>query len=916
MATLLRKFFKPKWQHQNPQVRLGALAEISDSSILTRLVNEDSDAKVRLAALSKISDKNQLKDLRQHKDSAVQKQATQQLLSQLLRDKESLAGITDKEDLLLIAAQADSEQLRSEAINSIQDQQELINLALTSPSARLRHAATEKVEGQDNLQKILQAAKGKDKTQYRNVKNRLDVLAEEQKAIQKHNDLRLSKLESLQHLANSSYAPGYQARFQLIWNDLEKLLLDAEQSLIQQADSARKNCQALIDQHQAEEQAHLEKQQQQEKMSEEQIHTLDSLELSINQLQEGQIPEFSALDGLIQTQKLRWQQATQGFKAPAELTYRFDRAIKTLSALHKAIDGLNQNTDQLSELSAKDESPQNLSRLQKLINNINWPTDIPLPPALKSALETQEKLQGLAQSIKGQENELASTLKQQLKQLEQSLEEGQLKQSTNLAQQTQKTLQKLPHKGYTSQKNELQRLQGQLNSLRDWQGFATEPKQLELCEKMEALLQSELDAPELASTIKDLQHQWKDLKRSDKALWERFSSAADTAFEPCRVYYAEQKEIRQFNLQQREQICQQVKDFADNNDWENADWKGLRILLKQVREEWKKYSPVDRDSSKACEKAYYQVLDGLQAKLNQEYENNLQLKQELVNQAQALDSSEDTQAAINSAKSLQNQWQAIGLTSHKEHQVLWKAFREACDQLFNKRDSERKFRIEETEQSVQAAEYLVEEAEQLLQQENSQTAKTRLQEINQAFTEAELPRGALAQLSKRLEQVAEQLEQNIISQKLNSEKQAYQSLLSAASACDELEVAEQQDDEAVTALTEQVTSLKLAAKETLLQRLANLTSVTAADNAAEQMKKLCIQAEILANLDSPAEDQAERMQLQVARLQQGMGQANQSTIEQAQSLLTQWLSLSAIKPADKSVQQSRFVAALGQILPL
>ena len=85
---------------------------------------------------------------------------------------------------------------------------------------------------------------------------------------------------------------------------------------------------------------------------------------------------------------------------------------------------------------------------------------------------------------------------------------------------------------------QLKAMTQQLEDMRDWQVFATAPKKEALVADMEALVDSEWRAELLADKIHDLQQQWKALTggRSDQALWERFQTAGDQAFEPCRAF--------------------------------------------------------------------------------------------------------------------------------------------------------------------------------------------------------------------------------------------------------------------------------------------------------------------------------------------------------------------------------------------
>ena len=71
--------------------------------------------------------------------------------------------------------------------------------------------------------------------------------------------------------------------------------------------------------------------------------------------------------------------------------------------------------------------------------------------------------------------------------------------------------------------------------------------------------------------------------------------------------------------------------------------------------------------------------------IRQSKNQNLELKQQLVTQAQALAELESDNEATDQAKLLQKRWQQIGPAPRKEDQRAWQAFRSACDQVFNRR---------------------------------------------------------------------------------------------------------------------------------------------------------------------------------------------------------------------------------------
>ena len=70
--------------------------------------------------------------------------------------------------------------------------------------------------------------------------------------------------------------------------------------------------------------------------------------------------------------------------------------------------------------------------------------------------------------------------------------------------------------------------------------------QEELCVAMERLVETHIDPADKADKIKAMQQEWKRLGGTgDQALWNRFKTAADKAFEPCALFFAEQKQLKE-----------------------------------------------------------------------------------------------------------------------------------------------------------------------------------------------------------------------------------------------------------------------------------------------------------------------------------------------------------------------------------
>ena len=137
----------------------------------------------------------------------------------------------------------------------------------------------------------------------------------------------------------------------------------------------------------------------------------------------------------------------------------------------------------------------------------------------------------------------------------------------------------------------------ELREVADWQRWANVGIQEQLCEKMEALAAVE-DVEQVATTIRDLQQQWRqasDVPRAQgAALWQRFKSAHDAAWTRCEAHFAAQAAVRADNLAKKIALCERAEALADSTSWiSTAD------ELKKLQAEWKTIGQVSRGQEKA-----------------------------------------------------------------------------------------------------------------------------------------------------------------------------------------------------------------------------------------------------------------------------------------------------------------------------
>lgn len=469
--------------------------------------------------------------------------------------------------------------------------------------------------------------------------------------------------------------------------------------------------------------------------------------------------------------------------------------------------------------------------------------------------------------------------------------------------------------------SQLQQLDRQIAELQDWKRFSVAPKRAELIEEMESLVGAELEPLALADQIKSLQEQWRSLSKGTgenlEADWQRFHEAAQKAYQPCSEYFAAQALVRQENLQRRDAVLAQLTAFEADHDWERPDWRAVIKTLRETKLEWHQHSAVDRKAGKQQHEAFTAVSKRLQARLDAEYARNVKQKESLIERAQALLASDDSRRAIEAVKDLQQQWKTVGPVPREADQRLWETFRQHCDGVFQKRQQESATFAAGLENNKAQAVALCEQVEQIAALEGPELLEriAALGELRTAFEAlGEFPRADTRELQRRFEKGLERCDAALARQRGREAEGSWTHLFEAANhvRAYRLAVVQKLDAERIDALKEAAESYIGSVKrwpkgglQALKQALASEGSSDLATNETA-LKMLCIRAEILSDVPTPAEDQSLRREYQLQRLVQNMGQGGAADETSLDSLAMEWVTAGPVDEAVYQVLVQRF----------
>lgn len=799
--------------------------------------------------------------------------------------KDTPAPETKQED-----SRAGLRDAQLETLRGAPGQTRLAELAIEGVTADIRLEAAGRLTDAESLQQVQKQAKGRDKSVYQAVRQALQKLREEQARLDSLSQTITTLINHANDQARSEDTKLYEARLGALtrqWADVESHA-NAEQA--QRFLEAIHRCKERLEAIQSA-QADEERQKEQRLQREETLTLLSNTLEDLKAQAPDTLPSLASLDALQKTQENRWLEATRDTSVDKQQQKAYEANMLSLRNYINAVRRAAQEKDSLAELtavspSADDHSDEQREKAKGLLRDIDWPDGFPMP----TMLETARQLAGKPKPSKPDNKEdlekqkaISADLEKSMASLEAALEAKQLKESRQLLKTVQQQFKSLDRRHGKPFQARMQLLNGQLRELSDWLGFATEPKQIELCEQMEYLAEQPMEPEAKAERIKELQNEWRNLGgSSDRALWTRFKAASDKAYEPCKDYFSAKSGLKRANLEKRKAICDELENFLAHADWSTMDWKAAEKIHLTARQEWKAAWPVEFRENRQVQKQFDDLLKKLEAPLDQERQKNEALKQEIVDKANALIDHEPLQDAMNQAKNLQADWKAIGITRHREDRKLWQAFRKACDQIFARRDAQRSEHQQAAQAADEAATPVLEETGRLSFNDGETALSDALTRLN------DLPVSALSPaLKEKVQTEKRRLKQALKDQKLRADVSAWQALVMARTdgPTDTTQVPEHWPE--------------------LADGQENL------DHG-----ELVIRAEILGGVTSPDSDQQRRMEIQVQRLAEGMGSSEQASSEfhELEKLVARWCLLASDTTPDEALAK-RLSNALAALVP-
>ena len=215
---------------------------------------------------------------------------------------------------------------------------------------------------------------------------------------------------------------------------------------------------------------------------------------------------------------------------------------------------------------------------------------------------------------------------------------------------------------------------------------------LELCARAERL--GEVDM--IKDAIRELNDLHQDFKHigpvpaeEKEAVWQRFKAASDAVYAKRDAYLMTLQHELQQNLELKIKYGEEVGAYATFQSDRIKEWNEKTREILELQKKWEAVGGLPRARARDINKKFWSAFKSFFnnknlffKKLDEEREQNLQVKADLVKQAIELKESQDWEKTSNDLKVLQQKWKDVGPVPEKFREKVFKEFKDACDYFF------------------------------------------------------------------------------------------------------------------------------------------------------------------------------------------------------------------------------------------
>ena len=218
---------------------------------------------------------------------------------------------------------------------------------------------------------------------------------------------------------------------------------------------------------------------------------------------------------------------------------------------------------------------------------------------------------------------------------------------------------------------------------------------ISLCEKAEELF-LETNSNRAKKELQTLHKKWKETGAVSNEvrdeLWLRFQTTTIKINERYSVYLEEIKEQQEKNLESKQFLVEKAEELSEKDYDTHIDWKQASDKVIEIQKLWKKIGYVPKEFNNKIYSQFKNACDRFFERIRKYYEetekdreDNYQKKLDLCTSAESLQDSTEWVKTADIYKHIQEEWKKIGPVPKKKSDEIWKRFRKACNNFFDRK---------------------------------------------------------------------------------------------------------------------------------------------------------------------------------------------------------------------------------------
>ncbi len=842
---IFKNLFAPKWKSAKVSERLQAVAQLDlekqkNKDVLITLATSDDTVDVRKSALTKLNDISLWwKAYKGEQNSQLQDTAEKKVFNAILANDNSI----DAEQVASFIASCKKASQLEQLLPFCKSNEQLVSSLkrIAKPALIEKHFANADETLQRDLmplveqfkleQSIIKTAKGAIKVELDEKAKQAELQKVRPAQVEQQTKMVLAQLNALRDKFDYQVVSGKLAQYQAQWQDVELQWLadelkqtveDKYTSLLDKLNTHVAKLKDEFDKVQAEIAAAAAFDSQLEKVKQQSDALKAKLSNALGAPTDALLTELSNDKELLVNELAKLDVKR---KATGEITQHVNKLVSQVEQLPELKQSIEQvaavfnRFESVVKVESKDVFDQAKVEFDAWYKDAkNALTDLPKTISGQYHAQLKELANTWHSDAKEVKDQLQSNFKHcqsKLRDIKRLIEAGRYKVCFGIFKNVEEKYTELTDGFKANLQADYDLVKQKLDDVNEWQREISLPKRHEMIAEVTALTTEEnVDVTKRSDAIKLLRKRWNELgylqTDEEKALDKSFNELLETAFTPCREFYAAREKQREENIAKRKTIIEQTNSLSEQLSDENvADIEKSHNKLKKA---WREAGEVDGKNYKTLLQELKVAERPIVDFVKQNHKNNAEQKQQLVTKATKLVEFDDVFAACEQLKQLQQDWKQIGFAGHKTENKLWASFRESNDAIFAKRDEQQAQR--EAQNAERVAEFNGQYESILAQYESvntpsqAQAAVDALTDFTQVMEEQEFFDKALNhKVNKKIEAMTKTL-----SELLNSaQSKVYVALFDAFESGDDLPANWQQQESDELSRAQLTVRLEIAA---------------------------------------------------------------------------------------------------------